>query len=288
MEKTYNNKSIMTYILIIIGIIYIFPILLTFTNSLMSIGEIEENYSTEDGIFSDDDYKYIDMNIIPETVTFNQYRHIFLNTPTYINMFWNSVKLTFPILIGQLIVSSVVAYMFTVLRFKFKEILYFLYILVMLLPLQVTMVPNYIVADMLNIKDSYLAIIIPLIFNPFGVVLLRQYMKVFPYSYVEAAQMDGAGHLYIFTKLVLPMIKSGIVSLGILTFIDCWNIVDQAIVFIRESHRQPLSVFLSSINQGEIGVAFASSSFYAIPILLVFFYGQKYLEDGIQTAGLKG
>jgi multiple sugar transport system permease protein len=275
----------MGYVLfLLIVILYMTPLIVTFAGSLMSSREVEKNYRVG-GIREDE---YIDMNVIPEKVTLSQYVELLFESPVYLNMFWNSVKITVPIVIGQIVVSTPAAYAFTVLKFKGKELLFFLYIIVMLLPLQVTLMPNYIVADWLDITDSYLAVILPGIFNPFGVFLLRQFMKSMPDAYMEAAQIDGAGHGKIFLSIIVPMIKPGIAATAMLTLLDYWNLVDQAVIFIQDTQKQPLSMFLAQINSGEIGLAFAGSCFYAAPMLLILLYGQEHLKQGIAITGIKG
>ncbi len=276
-----EKRARISYILFwVAAIVYLAPLVVTLSNSFMSSREVEKNYSTASE-------QYIDMNIIPEKVTLSQYSKLLIDSPVYLNMFWNSVKLVAPIVLGQLIVSVLAAYAFMVMRFRGKEVVFLLYIIVMLLPLQVTLMPNYIVADWLNIKESYLAIILPAVFNPFGVFLLRQYMKSMPFSYIEAAQVDGAGHGRILWSIILPMLKPGLAALAMLTLLDYWNLVDQAVIFIQEADKQPLSTFLAQINSGELGLAFAGSTFYAIPVLLILFYGQEFLKKGIAITGMK-
>ncbi|MCM1500096.1 MAG: carbohydrate ABC transporter permease [Clostridium sp.] len=265
---------------LVIAVVYLAPLTVTLSNSLMGSREVEKNYSTAAD-------RYIDMNIIPEKVTLSQYSKLLLDSPVYLNMFWNSVKLVVPIVLGQLIVSVLAAYAFTVLKFRGKEVVFLFYIIVMLLPLQVTLMPNYVVADWLNIKESCLAVILPAIFNPFGVFLLRQYMKSMPISYMEAAQMDGAGHGRILWSVILPMVKPGLAAVAMLTLLDYWNLVDQAVIFIQEADKQPLSTFLAQINSGELGLAFAGSTFYAVPVVLILFYGQEFLKKGIAITGMK-
>ncbi len=276
-----EKRARISYILFwVAAIVYLAPLIVTLSNSFMSSREVEKNYSTASE-------RYIDMNIIPEKVTLSQYSKLLIDSPVYLNMFWNSVKLVAPIVLGQLIVSVLAAYAFMVMRFRGKEVVFLLYIIVMLLPLQVTLMPNYIVADWLNIKESYLAIILPAVFNPFGVFLLRQYMKSMPFSYIEAAQVDGAGHGRILWSIILPMLKPGLAAVAMLTLLDYWNLVDQAVIFIQEADKQPLSTFLAQINSGELGLAFAGFTFYAIPVLLILFYGQEFLKKGIAITGMK-
>jgi len=285
-EKGVQKAKIqILYVLFIaIVVIYMAPLIVTFTNSFMSSKEVERNYD----VSWNEENEYVDMNVVPEKVTLSQYAELLFDSPVYLNMFWNSAKITVPIVLGQIIVSTMAAYAFTVLKFKGKELLFFIYIIVMLLPLQVTLMPNYIVADWLDITDSYLAIILPGIFNPFGVFLLRQFMKSMPDAYMEAAQIDGAGHSRIFLSIIVPMIKPGIAATAMLTLLDYWNLVDQAIIFIQDAEKQPLSTFLAQINNGDIGLAFAGSCFYAIPMLLVLLYGQEHLKQDIAITGIKG
>lgn len=280
------KSKICQIIFIMITVIYVMPLLVTFTNSFMSSGEVERNYRVGDSSLQDGEF--IDVNLIPDKVTLSQYVKLLFDSPVYLNMFWNSVKIVVPIVAGQMIVSSLAAYAFTVLKFKGKEAVFFLYIIVMLLPLQVTLMPNYYVADWLDIKESCLAIILPGIFHPMGVFLLRQYIKSMPDAYIESAQIDGAGHGRIFMSIMLPLMKPGIAAMAMLTLLDYWNLVDQAVIFIRDPEAQPLSIFLARINNGDAGLAFAGACFYALPVLMALFYGQEYLKSGISITGLKG
>lgn len=284
--KTVKSKKALRLLLLLLALIYISPLLVTITNSLMSQEEVKSHYSTV-GTLLHPGEKFVEMQLIPDRFSPAQYLELLLESPAYLNMFWNSVKLALPIVAGNLLVSSMAAYAFTVLRFRGKELLFFLYILVMLLPLQVTLMPNYLMADWLNIKDSYLAIILPGIFNPFGTFLLRQSMKLIPQAYLESAKIDGAGHLRIYASIVLPMVKSGLAAAAMLTLMEYWNLIDQAVVFIQENEKQPLSLFLASINTQQIGVSFAGAVVYAFPILLILFWGQDRLRDGIQLSGIK-
>ncbi len=285
MKKTRKRGNRIGYALFLgVVIVYMAPLIVTFTSSFMGSREVEKNYRISGTL----EEEFIDMNIIPEKVTLSQYGELLFDSPVYLNMFWNSVKIAVPIVAGHIIVSTLAAYAFTVLKFKGKELLFFLYIIVMLLPLQVTLMPNYIVADWFNITDSYLAVILPGIFNPFGVFLLRQFMKSMPDAYMEAAQIDGAGHGRILLSIIIPMIKPGIAAAAMLTLLDYWNLVDQAVIFIQDTEKQPLSMFLAQINSGEMGLSFAGSCFYAVPVLLILLNGQEYLKQGIAITGIRG
>jgi multiple sugar transport system permease protein len=203
-------------------------------------------------------------------------------------MFWNSVDLTLPVIAGQIAVASLAGYAFAFLRFRCREPLFFVYIVTMLMPFQVTLVPNFIVADKLGLLGSHASIVLPGIFSAFGVFLLRQFMTYIPLSYIEAARVDGASHLNIFARIIMPMCRSGVAALAILVFIDNWNMVEQPLIFLQDAIKQPLSVYLSVIDEGALGIAFAASALYMLPLILVALYAENDLVEGIQLSGIKG
>ena len=271
--------------------VFLFPILVTAANSFMSPFEIVKRYSSllsaSNGFNAQGVIHFVEMSLIPGFVSFKQYIKLLFESPLYLGLFWNSVKITLPVVAGQLLISVPGAYAFELSGFKYKEALFFVYIVVMLMPLQVVLVPNYIVADFLHIKDSYLAIILPGIFNPFGVFLIRQYLKGMPKEIIEAAKIDGANHLQIIAYIIRPMISSAVAALTILTFVEYWNLVDQAIVFIKDANAEPLSAYLSRFTESSLDMIFAASAFYMLPTVLIFLYGQKNIVEGIQLSGLK-
>ncbi len=118
---------------------------------------------------------------------------------------------------------------------------------------------------------------------------MTKYMRKIPYSVIEAAKIDGAGEWKIFTKICVPLCKGAVCSAAILVFIDYWNMVEQPLILLSNEEMHPLSVFLSKINSGEIGLAFAVATIYMVPSLLVFLYGEDYLVEGITyQGGIKG
>ena len=258
-------------ILSLVGVAFLFPLAITFTNSFMSEQEILNNYG---------------VRLIPQEVTTIQYRTL-AEQAVFITQLSNSVHITVIVLFGNLIISLLTAYGFTCWKWKHKEVLFFVYIVVMLMPLQAVLVPNFIIADQLGITRTYWAIIFPGIFAPFGTFILRQTMKAIPTANYEAARLDGAGEFSIFLFIVIPQIKSGIAALAMLVFIDYWNLVEQAIIFIRDYRMLPLSVFLSHIGEGHMGLIFAASSVYmAFPVIWLIF-GQRHLQRGIELSGVK-
>lgn len=288
-----TRTVIVTLLAAFFAVLFLLPTVLTITNSFMSSSEISANYGK---VFATNDKggkvyisEKVNLKFIPDMVSFSQYITVLFKSPEYLIKFWNSVILVVPIVVFQLLVASLAAYSFTRYRGRFKEVLFFFYIIVMLMPYQVTLVPNYLVSGWLHILDTRWAIWLPGIFSPFGVFLLTKFMRRIPVSVMEAARIDGAGEWQIFTKICMPICKGALYSIAILVFIDYWNMVEQPLILLSDPEMHPLSVFLSKINSGELGLAFAVATIYMIPSLLMFLYGEDYLVEGIAcSGGIKG
>lgn len=289
-NRSFINRIISPAILALLGLLFLAPLIVTLTNSFMTESEISLNYTsqlTTFDIVNDVKAKFMRISLIPRNAGIWQYKDVLINQPAFLILLKNSITITAPILIGNLIISMLTAYGFTISTLKFKEAIFTIYIVVMLMPLQAVLVPNYIIADILGIKDNYLAIILPGIFSPFGVFLMRQSMKALPHAYFEAAKIDGANNWYIFRRIVLPQLKSAIAALLMLSFIEYWNIVEQAVIFINDYKKEPLSVYLSRISEGHIGLVFAASCVYMFLPFWFLTVGQKDLERGIELSGVK-
>ena len=294
-KKKKNRIGIFLGFLIALFFAVIFwaPIILTITNSFMSSSEIYSNYgvifaTTESGgkVYVSET---VNLKFIPDIVSFSQYITVLLKSPEYLLKFWNSVIYVVPIVIFQLFVALLASFGFTRYNGRIKQIIFFGYVILMLMPYQVTLVPNYLVSEWLHILDTKWAIWLPGIFSPFAVYLLTKFMRRIPVSVMEAAQIDGANEWKIFTNICVPLCKSSLFSVAILVFIDYWNMVEQPLILLSDSEQYPLSVFLSQINAGEIGLAFAVATIYMIPTLLIFLYGEDYLVEGITyQGGIKG
>lgn len=285
--------AIATMIAASFAILFLMPIVLTITNSFMSGTEISTNYGS---VFATTDTggkvyisEKVNLKFIPDMVSLSQYITVLFKSPEYLLKFWNSVILVGPIVLFQILVASLAAYGFARYTGRLRQIIFFVYVILMLMPYQVTLVPNYLVSDWLNLLNTNWAIWLPGIFSPFAVYLLTKFMKRIPTAVIEAAQIDGAGEWKIYRHICMPLCRGALCSAAILVFIDYWNMVEQPLILLTEEEKYPLSVFLSRINAGEIGLAFAVATIYMVPSLLVFLYGEEYLVDGITyQGGIKG
>ncbi len=287
-KKRYFGRAAMFVISAVFAFLFLMPTVLTITNSFMEQSEINANYGM---IFSNitGDRGYISdkvtLKFIPDKVSLSQYITALIKSPDYLLKFWNSVILVVPIVLLQVGTAALASYGFTRWRGKFRSFMFFFYVILMLMPYQVTLVPNYLVSEWLGILNTKWSIIFPGMFAPFSVFLLTKSMRRIPSSLIEAAKLDGAGEWQIFTRVCLPQCKGALYSIAMLVFIDYWNMVEQPIILLPDPAQQPLSVYLSQINSGEVGIAFAVATIYMIPTLLLFLQGEEYLVEGIAHQG---
>ena len=293
-KKSIFKKILLTFVAFVFAVSFLLPTILTIANSFMASSEINTNYGVIFSQYKEREYgerntdyvaEKVNLKFIPDMVDFSQYTTVLLKSPEYLLKFWNSVILTVPIVIFQILIALGASYSFMRFRGRLKEIIFFLYVALMLMPYQVTLVPNYLVADWMNTLDTRWSIILPGIFAPFSVYLLTKFMRRIPSSLIEAAKLDGANEWQIFTKVCIPLCKGSIASVAILVFIDYWNMVEQPLIMLSDADKHPLSVFLSQINTGEVGLAFAVATIYMVPTILIFLYGEEYLVDGISYSG---
>ena len=289
-KKHYFGRFALTLLSAFFALWFLMPTVLTISNSFMTQSEISANYGKVFANVSGSDGKayisdQVNLKFIPDKVTFNQYISVLIRSPEYLLKFWNSVILVVPIVLLQLVVASVTADGFTRWRGKVRSFLFFFYVILMLMPTQVTLVPNYLVSDWVGILNTRWAIILPGTFAPFSVFLLTKSMRRIPVSLIEAAKLDGSSEWQIFKDICLPQCRSALYSIAILVFIDYWNMVEQPIILLPNADLQPLSVYLSTINSSEVGLAFAIATIYMVPSLLLFLHGEDYLVEGIAHQG---
>lgn len=218
--------------------------------------------------------------------TLKNYYDALISTPDFIRLFWNSVIISVPTVFGQTLFSCMAGYGFAKFKFRGKNVLFALFVLMMLMPCVVTLVPNYLTVKFFSLEKSYFSVILPGVFAGFGVFLMRQYIAGIPDAISEAARVDGAGELKIFFRMILPNCKGGIAALAILTFIDVWNQIELPTVVLTNDQLMPLSVYLSELSGGFGGIGYACAVIFALPVVLIFFGGEDHLVEGIEYSVL--
>lgn len=215
------------------------------------------------------------------------YYDVFLGSHRYWQTFWGSLAIGTAIVVGQVFISILAGFGFAKCKFKERDILFFFLLILMVMPLQVTLVPNYIVLNRLGLLDTYAALIFPAIFAPLGTFILRQSFRSIPDAILEAARLDGCGLPRILTSIAVPMNKSGIVCVTLLAFLDAWNMVEQPIAYLKDMQSYPLSVALAYAPPANSLVQFVCCLLVALPPLFLFTVFNKDLIEGITLAEVK-
>lgn len=266
-----------------LSIIMVFPLLIMLGNSFMGAQELEEAYGAVFGTGSGE----VSMRLIPQYPTLRSYVELLLDSPDFFVMFWNSCKQVFPILIGQTVIGMPAAWAFARYRFRGRRVLFMVYMILMVMPFQVTMVSNYLVITKLSLMDTHFALILPGIFSTFPVFIMEKFFKMIPEAMIEAAKVDGAGPVQIFIKIGLPLGTPGIMASLILNFLEYWNAIEAPMTFLKTKSKLPLSLYLPDITTDQMSVAFVASVVMMIPAVLGFLWGKEYLTQGIAASGLK-
>lgn len=224
--------------------------------------------------------------LLPQYPTLKGYIELLLDSPEFLAMFWNSASYAVLSMAGQLLGIGA-AWAFARYRFALKKMLFSIYIALMLMPFQVTMVGQYLALDSYGLIDTRLAIILPLAFSTFPVFIMTKFLETIPDSMLEAARIDGAGELRIFLDIGLALGGAGLLSAMVLGFLEAWGMIEQPMTFLRSKRLWTLSLYLPQITGDSLGWALSASAITLIPPLLVFLCGQRYLEQGIGTMGIK-
>ena len=201
-------------------------------------------------------------------------------------MFWNSVLYAAAITAAQLIVIIPCAFGFSQAKFRGKGALFVFYIILMMMPLQVTILPNYIGLRDMGLIDHPLGIILPMIFSPFGVVVMHQYMKNIDNSVIEATRLETNSIFRVIFTGVIPQIRVCIFAVDLFVFADCWNMVEQPMLFLKDDGMKTLSVFIANAQNYTGEVLFPAAVIFLIPMLILYLFFNEDLEKGLTLGDL--
>lgn len=277
------TQWVLRLFLLLVLAVMVFPLFMLTANSLMGRQELLETCGAVLADYGDN----VKLRIFPMYPTLRAYVRLLLDSPEYFTAFWNSMIQTILVLAGQLLAAVPAAWAFAQFRFPGKKVLWFLYMLLMILPFQVTMVSGYLVLNTMDLMDTRAAVILPGVFSTLPVFILQKTFAGIPKELLEAAKIDGAGDLRIFVSMGIPLGMPGIFSILILGFLEYWNAIEQPMTYLKTEALWPLSLYLPQMVNTEIAAAFAASIVTLLPALLLFFYGQDSLEQGIVASGVK-
>ena len=209
-----------------LSLLFVLPVVLTVACSFLSPQEVQRVFGPllgEGGTAA--------LGALPQGFSLMGYYEVFFATPDYLAKFWVSLLLAVGAILGQMVISCMGGFAFAFYDFPGKRLLYGLLCLFMLIPLQVTLLPNYLLLDQLGALNTYWALLLPLAFAPLGTFLLTQIFRSVPADILHAARLDGAGTLQVLARVLLPCGKSGVSTLIILTLIESWNMVEQPLIY---------------------------------------------------------
>lgn len=229
-------------------------------------------------------------NLIPDTFKFTNYVEITKYFPIY-RFLGNSLFVSVVTTAAQVVVCAMAAFVFAKIPFRGRETLFVLYLITMMIPMQVTMTPLFIVFQKLHLINTYLGLILPGIFSAYGTFLLRQHIMTIPDSLIEAARIDGASYVRVFVSMIIPLSKPAIATLAIFAFMASWNNFLWPLIVTSDKNLMTLPIGLSKL-QGrwatEWNILMAGNVISFIPIFIVFLFSSRYFIKGMTMSGVKG
>lgn len=277
------GRALAYVILAVLAAIIFFPVIFAVGGSFMSQWELEQYLGPVFGGAGD----MATWPILPKAPTLQPLIELLIDSPQFFVMFWNSMKISLCVLAGQTVFGVPAAWGLARFSFPGKKILLMFYIVLMLMPFQVLMLPQYLVLNDAGLLDSHAAVILPAVFSTFPVFIMYRFFCGIPEAVLEAARIDGAGNIQIFLRIGVPLGGAGIVSSGILGFLESWNMIEQPMTFLKTKALWPLSLYLPEIGLEETATGFTAALMMLVPALLIFLSGQEYLEQGIAAAAVK-
>ena len=259
------------------------PLLLMAGASLMPEDELYWRYLSPLGLGKD----RVRAALLPSYPSPEALVELLIRSPGFFVMFWNSCLQVLPVLAGQLAVAAPAAWAFAKFRFKGKRLLFGGYVILMVLPFQVTQVSNYLVLDRLGLLDSHLSLILPGIWSTLPVFIMTKTFETIPDVLMEAAYLDGAGEFYTFFHVGLPLGYPAVVTSLMLSFVEGWNALEQPVTYLKSKNLWPLSLYLPGITEDKASVAFAAALVTCLLPVLLYLSCQEELEQGVAAAGVK-
>ena len=287
MKKTFPRARhlLSRLVLSLLALVILLPVVMTAIYSFFSPAEIKAFMGTRG---SYDASAFMQIKLAPSMFSLSQYYNILIEDMTILRYFVNSAMYAAAILLGQALLIPAMAYALSRFRFPGRDAIFFVVIMLMLLPFQVTMVPNVLTLRQMGLLDTVWAVILPMTIAPFSIFLLRQYMVSLPGDMIEAAQIDGAGTWRCFIHVVLPVCRPVLGAAVALSFADCWNLVEQPLTYLTtRTDLYPLSVVFNQLTEKSTGVEFAGAALYTLPALCIYLYFQADILEGVQLTELK-
>jgi multiple sugar transport system permease protein len=230
-------------------------------------------------------------SFLPPNLDFKNYRAVLNSSVPFLQIYWNSLEIAILVTVGQLITCTLAAFAFARLKFPGRDSLFFVMLIGLMFPAQVTIIPVYLGFAQVGLLNRPIGLALMYLTSSFGVFLIRQFMRTQPKALEEAALMDGAGYFKIFMRISLPQLRPALSALGIITFTQTWNYYFQARVLLepQESMTLPVAMDLlrGYLSNGNLSLVMAAMSMAVLPVILIFLVAQKLVIEGVTLSGIK-
>jgi multiple sugar transport system permease protein len=230
-------------------------------------------------------------SFLPPTLDFKNYWAVLHSSVPFLQIYWNSVEIAVLVTLGQLVTCTLAAFAFARLRFPGRDSIFFVMLIGLMFPAQVTIIPIYLGFAQIGLLNRPIGLVLMYLTSSFGVFLVRQFMRSQPKALEEAALMDGAGYFKIFYRISLPQLRPALSALGIITFTQTWNYYFQARVLLEPQPALTLPVAMDLLRgylaSGNLSVVMAAMSMSVLPVILIFLLAQKLVIEGVTMSGIK-
>ena len=258
------GKRLLTLLYVLLALLILAPILYMLSNAFLSTREAVYRAS----------FDFLPLRLLPERPGLSQFAAA-LDDPEYYVYFRNSVALALPSVAGTVLVSALGGYALAKLRFRGKAILYFLAVFLVMLPSELLLSPQYILARETGLLGTRAAVILPAVFAPLGLFLMTLFLRAVPDDTLEAARIEGAGEWRVFLHIALPQAAPGLALLAVFSLVENWNLVAAPLTLLRDAKQYPLSVALTLIGTQRPELVYACAVVYILPVFLGFLLGAK-------------
>jgi multiple sugar transport system permease protein len=273
MKTTSASRPLRHVSLILVSFVAIFPFLWMLSTSLKSQNEVFE----------------LIPQLVPKAWRFENYADV-LDFIPFTRMYLNTIVVSIARVAGEVVFAALAGYAFAQLRFPGRNILFIMVLAILMVPVQVTMVPNYVLLQNLGWLDTYQGLIVPRLFSAFGMFLFRQFFMTMPRELIDAARIDGCNPFQTFRFVALPLAKPIIAAFGFLSFLYAWNDFLWPLIVVSSMDMNVLSVgisFFQGQNIANVPLMMAASTMAIMPIVVIFAVAQRHFVEGITLTGLK-
>jgi len=279
MDKRLKNRIrpwILTVILLVTGIVCIYPFLFMLSSSFKISGEVLQ----------------YPIRLIPDKIIFTNFTDLF-GDPYYDFGRWymNTAVMTVTTILLKVFIVTMTAYAFAKIKFQGRDVIFLVLLSALMIPGDIMLIPRYIIFRQLHMIDTMWSLVLPSAFDVYFVFMIRQALISIPESLSEAAEIDGCNHFQIYYKIILPLAKPAIVTMVLFTFVWSWNDYMSPYLFITSIQKQMLSVGIKLFTEGQVtdpALQMSAATVVLLPVLVLFFFSQRYFVEGVANTGVKG